>query len=78
MDDETLEIKAAHRLNAPVTKPELFTYEYSSRVVKPLLCYKTTAIINTCKYFYYFLSKKTFAVLLFFLTNQYHPQRRKG
>jgi hypothetical protein len=31
-----LEMKAAHRPNAPVTKPELFTYDYSRQVVKPL------------------------------------------
>ncbi len=31
-----LKIKAAHRPNAPVTKPELFTYDYSRQVVKPL------------------------------------------
>ncbi len=36
MDDETSENKVAHRPNAPVTKPEIFTFDYSRQVVKPL------------------------------------------
>ncbi len=60
MDDETLEIKAAHRPNAPVTKPEVVTYEYSRQVVKPLRWSKYKARAAFLQIFLVFFGEKNF------------------
>jgi hypothetical protein len=60
MDDETSERKAAHRPNAPVTKPELVSYDVADRLSSRCDAANIGCIIFVCNFYFYFFAKKNF------------------